>query len=119
MEGAERVLDGEAGGLVDEREDGLALLILDVQAEADVLEPVLVLVVGVGGGKDEGASADGEAEPLVGLAEDLEGALRVQPWVPEPGVIHLPWRWRVLGWGGGRSVSRIIIRRRFLLYTFK
>ena len=86
---AEGVPDGEAGGLVDEGEDGLALLILDAQAEADVLEPVLVLVGGVGGGKDEGAAADGEAEPLVGLAEDLEGALRVQPWVPEPVVVHL------------------------------
>jgi len=95
VEGAERVLDGEAGGLVDEREDRLALLILDAQAEADVLEPVLVLVVGVGGGKDEGASADGEAEPLVGLAEDLEGAIRVQPGVPEPEAVHLLWR--VLG----------------------
>lgn len=72
---AQGVLHGETSGLVDEREGGVVLLVLDVGAEAHVLEPVLVLVAGVGGGEDDVAVADGEAVTLVGLAEDLEGGL--------------------------------------------
>jgi len=70
---AEGVLDGEARGLVDESERRVAFLVLDLVAEAHVLVPVLVLVARVGGGQHHVAVADGEAVPLVGLAEDLEG----------------------------------------------
>jgi len=49
---------------------------------------VLVLISGVGGGEDKGPISDGKAEPLVGLAENLKGALRIQPMVPKPKVIH-------------------------------
>jgi hypothetical protein len=38
---AERVLDGEAGGLVDERERRVALLVLHLGAVPHVLVPVL------------------------------------------------------------------------------
>jgi hypothetical protein len=87
---AEGVLDGEPSGLVDQGERRVALLVLDLGAEAHVLVPVLVLVARVGGGQHHVAVADGEAVPLVGLAEDLEGGLvhaavsrRVLAVVPE------------------------------------
>ena len=72
---SEGVLDGESGGLVDDGEGGVALLVLHLVAVAHVLEPVLVVVARVGGGEDDVAVADGEAVALVGLAEDLEGGL--------------------------------------------
>ena len=72
---AEGVLDGEPRGLVDEGEGRVALLVLDLGAEAHVLVPVLVLVARVGGGEHHVAVADGEAVALIGLAEDLEGGL--------------------------------------------
>jgi hypothetical protein len=89
------MLDGEASCLVDEREDGVALLILDVHAKANILHPVLVLVAGVGGGEDEGAVTDGEAGPLISLAEDLEGgrrALRIPAEVAEHLSQIFSWR---------------------------
>jgi hypothetical protein len=82
---AEGVLDGEPSGLVDQGERRVALLVLDLGAEAHVLVPVLVLVARVGGGQHHVAVADGEAVPLVGLAEDLEG-----------GLVHAAVRRRVL-----------------------
>jgi hypothetical protein len=72
---AEGVLDSKICCFVYEGEDRVALLILHRYAEARVPEPVLVLVAGVGRDKDKGAITDGEAAPLVGLAEDLEGGL--------------------------------------------
>ena len=88
---AERVLDGESGGLVDEREGRHALLVLDPGAVPHVLVPVLVDVLGVGRGEHDGAVADGEAVVVVGAAEDLEHMVgarrrgsRLVVGVPEP-----------------------------------
>ena len=89
---AEGVLDGEPRGLVDERERRHPFLVLDPGAEAHVLVPVLVLVLGVGRGQHHGAVADGQAVVLVGAAEDLEHLVRprrrgsrlVVVVVPEP-----------------------------------
>lgn len=78
MELAERVLDGEAGGPVDERERRLALRVLHLRAVPHVLVPVLVLVAGVGGREDDGVVAHGEAVRLVGAAEDPEQRLLVR-----------------------------------------
>jgi hypothetical protein len=89
---AEGVLDGEPRGLVDERERRHAFLVLDPGAEAHVLVPVLVVVLGVDRGQHDGAVADGQAVVLVGAAEDLEhlvgarrrGSRLVVVVVPEP-----------------------------------
>ena len=108
------MLDGEASCLVDEREDGVALLILDVHAKANILYPVLVLVAGVGVGEDEGAVTDGEAGPLISLAEDLEGgrrALRIPAEVAEHLSQIFSWRGFAGPGGGWLASARALVRK--------
>lgn len=71
--------DGVPGDSVDEDKTGVAFHVLDPVPGPLVLDPVLVLVVGVGGREADGAVAHGEAEAFVGLAVDATGELGVKP----------------------------------------
>lgn len=105
MAGAEGVLDGETGGLVDKGEYRVPLLVLDDPAVSHVLGPVLALVARVGGGEDEGAVADGEAAPLVGLAKHPKGGFRYRLRVLAVEAEHLRLILDVggsLDWGSAR-----------------
>lgn len=70
--------DGITSDSIDEGKRRVPIHVLDPVTRPRVLNPVLVLVVSVGGSEADGAVVHGEAETLVGHAVDAAGGLGVK-----------------------------------------
>jgi hypothetical protein len=86
----QRVLDGLPGRLVHQRERRVTFLVLDARAPPHVLDPVLVLVLGVRRRQHHLPVADAHGVVGVGAAVHLHGRLRRQrPPAPVALDVHL------------------------------